>query len=192
MTALKDDVKAQSVESVVGLNMNEFLMYHGAPAEKIDRLELQGLDPRYAGEHAGKLFGAGVYLATNASKSDIYTSSNDAGERCVLLVRVCQGEPQFTKEAMTSARKPAKRPDGRGVCNSVAALTHAQGGVVEHPEYVVFNAWQTLPEYAIWCSALPPCYNSIMRTIFRCHVSGTSIPLGTAASAHIVCCSPSL
>ena len=37
---------------------------------------MQGLDPRYAGTHAGALFGAGVYLASNSSKSDLYTEPN--------------------------------------------------------------------------------------------------------------------
>ena len=116
-------VNAPRVQSIEGLDLNEFLMYHGAPADLIDRLEKQGLDPRYAGEHFGKLFGAGVYLATNASKSDIYTTQNAAGERCIMLVRTCLGEPQYTKEGMPGARKPAERPDGRGAYNSIVAKT---------------------------------------------------------------------
>ena len=41
----------------------------------------QGLDERYAGEHFGKLFGCGVYLACHSSKSDIYTEPGDDGLR---------------------------------------------------------------------------------------------------------------
>ena len=147
-------VQAQKVCSVTGLQMNEYLMYHGAPSDLVERLYKQGLDPRYAGEHFGKLFGEGTYLATNASKSDIYTRPNDDDERCILLVRACLGEPQLAKQAMPKARKPAERADDRGVCDSVVALTQSQGGCVEHPEYIVYNAWQTLPQFAIWCAPL--------------------------------------
>ena len=80
-----------------------------------------------------------MYLATNASKSDIYTKPNDDGERCILLVRACLGEPQLAKQAMSKARKPAERLDGRGTCDSVVALTQSQGGCVEHPEYIVYR-----------------------------------------------------
>ena len=89
-------------------------------------------------------------LATNASKSDIYTTPNAAGERCIMLVRTCLGEPQYTKEKMPDARKPAEHRDGRGAYNSVVAKTQTQGGCVEHPEFVVFDKAQVLPKYAIW------------------------------------------
>ena len=65
-TTALTSVAAPRVQSVDGLDLNEYLMYHGAPADLVDRLEKQGLDPRYAGEHFGKLFGCGIYLATNA------------------------------------------------------------------------------------------------------------------------------
>jgi len=45
---------------------------------------------------------------------------------------------------------PPERPDGRGPLNSVAALTLQQGGVVEHPEYMVYKDSQCLPVFAIW------------------------------------------
>lgn len=68
-----DDVAAHRVESFVGMQANEFLLFNGAPSSIIDRLQHQGLDPRYAGTHSGKMFGVGSYLASNSSKSDLYT-----------------------------------------------------------------------------------------------------------------------
>ena len=62
-----DGIDALRVESYEGLNMNEYLLYHGAPSWLVSRLQTQGLDPRYAGEHFGKLYGTGIYLATNSS-----------------------------------------------------------------------------------------------------------------------------
>ena len=133
-----------------GLKLNEVLLYHGAPSALIERLRLQGLDPRRAGTHFGKLYGHGVYLAANSSKSDIYTQPNLAGERCVLVVRACLGEAHQARVPMQEILMPPDRPDGRGALNSVMALTFKLGGVVEHPEYIVYQASQCLAEYAIW------------------------------------------
>ena len=139
-----------NVETFQGLKLNERLLYHGAPSNLIERLRLQGLDPRRAGGHFGKLYGSAVYLAANSSKSDIYTEPNAAGERCVLVVRACLGEAHLAKKAMPQALMPPERPDGRGPLNSVLALTQGQGGVVEHPEYMVYKDSQCLPMFAIW------------------------------------------
>ena len=136
------------MQSCDGIDANELLLYHGAPSEIIQQLRLSGLDPRRGGEHFGKLFGVGTYLATNSSKSDIYTKPNAAGERCVLVVRTVLGEPHKTKVAMPTVNKPPDRPDGRGPLNSVVALTQAEGGCVEHPEFIVYKEAQTLPECA--------------------------------------------
>ena len=75
-----------------------------------------------------------------------------------MLVRACLGEPQYTKEAMASARKPNERPDGRGAYNSIVARTMQEGGCVEHPEYIVFDKAQALPEYAIWYKHRSECW----------------------------------
>ena len=45
------DVDATRVESYTGLQLNEFLLYHGAPSKIANLLEQQGLDPRRAGGH---------------------------------------------------------------------------------------------------------------------------------------------
>ena len=77
--------------------MNEYHLYHGAEHGLIDRLVMQGLDPRYGGERTGKLFGVGTYFASNSSKADIYTTPTSTGERCQLVVRVCLGEAHKAK-----------------------------------------------------------------------------------------------
>ena len=48
---------------------------------------------------------------------------------------------------------PPDRPDGRGTLNSVAALTQAEGGCVEHPEFVVYKSNRRRPRP---CSSAPP------------------------------------
>ena len=118
------------VDSFCDQRVNEYLLFHGAPSEIIERLSLQGLDPRHAGENTGALFGNGSYLATNSSKSDIYTRPNSNGERCVLLVRACLGETHWTAEPMRGAMHPPRRADESGFLNSVSAIQQADGGCV--------------------------------------------------------------
>ena len=144
------DMDALRVESFDGVNVNEYLLFHGAPSNLIERLQMQGLDHRYAGSHFGKLFGSGTYLAANSSKSDIYTEPNDEGERCVLVVRACLGEAFKATDQMSNLTRPPERPDGRGPLNSVVALTTAEGGCVEYREAIVFERSAALPQFAIW------------------------------------------
>ena len=92
---------------------------------------------------------AGVYLATNASKSDIYTTPNDNGERFMFVMRTCLGEIHRTKAGMEDATRPPERADERGPLNSVQAVPQSAGGCVEYPEFIVYKDAQVLPEYLI-------------------------------------------
>lgn len=155
--AARLEVDAVRVASFDGLDVNEFLLYHGAPSGLITRLAAQGLDPRNAGSNAGKLFGCGTYLASLSSKSDIYTKPNEQGERCLLVVRACLGEPHMQNTPCRDILKPPERKDKRGPLSSVVALTVTQGGCVEHPEYIVYNQAQTLPQFAIYYKHTEEC-----------------------------------
>jgi hypothetical protein len=139
-----------TAHSRLGLELNEFLLYHGAPSDVIKRLQLQGLDPRYAGEHAGKMFGSGLYFATNSSKSDLYTKPDGGGLRCLLVVRVCLGEPHRASDSCSNMKRPPERPDACGPLSSVVGLKLTEGGKLQHREYVVYRETQTLPQYAVW------------------------------------------
>ena len=55
-------------------------------------------------------------------------------------------------------RLPPERPDGRGPLSSVVAMTHQHGGAVEHPEYIVYERRQCLPQFAIWYTHQPDCF----------------------------------
>ena len=50
------------------------------------------------------------------------------------------------------------RPDGRGPLHSIVAVTRQDGGAVEHPEYIVFERRQCLPQYAIWYKHETECF----------------------------------
>ena len=94
------------------------------------------------------LFGSGSYFAANSSKSDIYTTPNAAGrragERCILITRVCLGEGSIASRPCREAIRPPEREDGRGPLNSTVAATTREGGCVEHPEFIVFKEAQAL------------------------------------------------
>ena len=152
-TAITDDlISAVSVQPTQkNINpLNEFFLFHGVPSNLSERIAQQGLDPRYAGEHFGKLFGSGVYFAKMASKSDIYTKPNDGSKiRTMYLARVCLGEAHQATKRMDSILRPPERPDKRGPLNSVRALSLDQGGCVEFLEYIIYKDAQAYPEFRI-------------------------------------------
>ena len=73
------EVNALRVESLPGLNLNEFLLFRGDKSHMAQQLQLSGFDPRLAGTGTAKMFGLGTYFACKSSKADIYTEPNDAG-----------------------------------------------------------------------------------------------------------------
>jgi ubiquitin len=150
------EVDALRVESLHDIKLNEFLLYHGARSDLMPQLQQQGFDPRLAGTSA--MFGLGTYLACKSSKSDIYTAPNAAGERCMLVVRTCLGEPHKATRAEKNMTAPPPRTFGNpGRLNSVVGLTQAAGGKLQHPEYIVYKDTQALPEFAIWYRHAAEC-----------------------------------
>ena len=72
-------------------------------------------------------------------------------------MRSVLGEPARLKAADTSLLKPPEREDGIGPLSSVVGLTRAAGGILEHPEYIVYDKAHTLPQYAIWYKHAQGC-----------------------------------
>ena len=91
------------------------------------------------------IFGSGSYFAANSSKSDIYTTPNAAGERCILITRVCLGEASIATTPCQQATRPPERVDGRGPLNSIVAATMSDNGCVEHPEFIVSRRRRLCP-----------------------------------------------
>ena len=133
------------------------MLYHGAASDNFQRLFQHCLDPRYVDSNAGGMYGLGIYLSSVTSKSDIYTPPNDEGERCIFVVRTMLGEPHFEKLETPGRRAeikswclPPEHVDGRGSLSSVVAVTSQHGGRADHPEYIVYERCQCLPQFAIW------------------------------------------
>ena len=117
------------------------------------------------------MFGFGSYFACHSSKADIYTMSarapayppghENSGLRCMLIVRVCLGEPHYERAPQDAHRQwriPPERPDGRGPLSSVVGVTQANHGRLAHPEFVIYERRQCLPQFAIWYSHDRDCF----------------------------------
>ncbi|CAK9025780.1 unnamed protein product [Durusdinium trenchii] len=138
-----------------GVNLNEVLLFHGSPSAKINGILANGFDPRYAGEGTGAMFGQGTYFAHNASKCFRY-GDDDAAEtgglrQTVLLVRALLGAPYYQDYMSPDQRMPPANSD------SVVVLTRAEGGCVDHREYVLYEGASCLPVYLIDFEHLPAC-----------------------------------
>ncbi|CAK9025860.1 unnamed protein product [Durusdinium trenchii] len=140
-----------------GVNLNEVLLFHGSPSAKINGILTSGFDPRYAGLGTGAMFGQGSYFAHNASKCFRYAGDDDVerknGGLCqtVLVVRALLGNPHYQRLMCPERRMPPANSD------SVVALTKAEGGCVDHREYVLYDKASILPLYLIEFEHLPDC-----------------------------------
>ena len=150
-----DEPIIKRYQEVNGSEWNERYLFHGAPADKIEKICQGGLDYRRAGTHMGDLFGMGTYLAEDSSKSDIYAKPDAHGIKCMLVCRVCLGETWYTREPLRRISMP---PDDR---DSVTALRLDEGGCVDHREYVVYERGQAIPEYRIYYHHARGCRCSI-------------------------------
>ena len=150
------------------VDMNEYLMYHGTTLSNAEQIVARGFDAQRGGESAGAMFGRGVYFAENASKSDLYTTCDlcksignhdfhkcrhAQGERCILVARVLLGESKTVKNSVDAGGKDQirapQRDDGSSY-DSITALTKAEGGQLDHKEFVVFKDRQTLASFRIF------------------------------------------
>ena len=150
------------------VDMNEYLLYHGTTLSNTEQIVARGFDAQRGGESAGAMFGRGVYFAENASKSDLYTTCDlcksignhdfhkcrhAQGERCILVARVLLGESKTVKNSVDAGGKDQirapQRDDGSSY-DSITALTKAEGGQLDHKEFVVFKDRQTLASFRIF------------------------------------------
>ncbi|CAE6973517.1 TNKS [Symbiodinium sp. CCMP2592] len=165
MTAMKCEVPPYWKD------MNEYLLYHGTSFRKAEGILRTGFDPQRGGDMTGSLFGKGTYFAQNASKSDFYTTCSECasdnfkecrhaqGERCILVARVLLGE-SFVETALTVDTKhwikAPDQPDGTPH-DSVTGACRADGGVVDHMEFVVFKESRMHVQFQIFYAHVASC-----------------------------------
>jgi hypothetical protein len=121
---------------------NECYLWHGTKPDYVDIIATEGFDERVCSLQG--LFGAGVYLADEVSKSDQYTTPTPAndpynGVYHIFLVRGTMGK----FEKLSTGSKEARRaPAG---CQSVLGQIDQN----KYREYIIYDGWLAYPEYII-------------------------------------------
>jgi len=125
-------------------------LYHGTSKQAAAAIITGGFKlPTIAG-----MFGKGVYFADTPLKSWQY--STKTGSQFLLVCEVALGNQMPLRHARTKfnpqrdfQRSWFKSVFGAREYDSIVALSKAQGGAVNVPEYVIFHPWQALPAYVI-------------------------------------------
>ncbi|EKX31416.1 hypothetical protein GUITHDRAFT_122390 [Guillardia theta CCMP2712] len=92
---------------------NEVFLFHGTKHDMAEAILKSGLDERVCSLEG--LFGAGVYLAENSSKSDEYCTPDSRGICRMLLVRACGARnavrgPANHEESSTTTSHAGQQP----------------------------------------------------------------------------------
>jgi len=125
---------------------NEVLLFHGTSSIAASSIADSNFRVNLAGSNAGILYGRGIYLAENASKSDEYCTSDAEGVRTMLLCRAVLGNVFYT-EAVEPDPRDCEAKCLRENFNSVLGDRRKTRGTFR--EFVVFDADQVYPNFLI-------------------------------------------
>lgn len=143
---------------------NEVFLFHGLHHSLVNQIAKEGFDERVC--NLKGMFGAGIYLAENSSKSDEYCVENSTNSSFMFLVRATLGAPYEALQPMKRHRRPPCTEghldviETRGVktvcshprLDSVIApttKTHAQAALCKYREFIVYDKTQSYPEFII-------------------------------------------
>eukprot|EP00930_Biecheleria_cincta_P072150 TRINITY_DN59599_c0_g1_i1.p1 TRINITY_DN59599_c0_g1~~TRINITY_DN59599_c0_g1_i1.p1 ORF type:complete len:491 (+),score=89.02 TRINITY_DN59599_c0_g1_i1:28-1500(+) len=84
--------------------INEVFLFHGTGAAAAEAITTNNFRINLAGSNTGTLYGRGLYLAENATKSDEYAAPLPNGERHLLLCRAVLGRVHYSAEVETDPR----------------------------------------------------------------------------------------
>ena len=169
-----DAVRIPKKQCAKTKTINECFLFHGLKESSLQAVINHGFRPRNGDGLNGQLFGHGTYFADRASKADrystVYSTSTARPEQVMLYVRVILGEthvvdstnyhaataqhwfqPPYRKQKLFGHGQPAD-----SVTVPFNAQWHAAGGL-DHPEYVVYEPAQCLPEFIIYYRHRPTC-----------------------------------
>lgn len=125
-------------------DVNENYLFHGTNPESAQCIARDFFRVERAGSSAGSMFGPGIYLAENASKSDEYAKEGSGvyvGLCAMLLCRCAQGEVLTVSEAKDT--REAVRAGYDSVCGDRLAA------VGTFREMVFFNEEAVYPEFIV-------------------------------------------
>uniref|UniRef100_A0A0G4FZ42 Poly [ADP-ribose] polymerase n=1 Tax=Chromera velia CCMP2878 TaxID=1169474 RepID=A0A0G4FZ42_9ALVE len=130
----------------------ELWLWHGTSDEGVVAVSKDGFDPCRGGEATGSLYGRGTYFAENASKADLYSGPKNlrhrkhSGRMQLLLSLVFVGKRDRRVQPMDVVSQSNRPADG---CDSITAAVRAEGGAVDHREFVVFDSKLVVPVFVV-------------------------------------------
>merc|ERR1719359_1432738 len=75
---------------------NEVFLFHSTSSEAAEAITTGNFKVNLAGSNAGTLYGRGIYLAENGSKSDEYTRPGKDDLRYLLVCRTVLGRAHYS------------------------------------------------------------------------------------------------
>ena len=166
------DIGAPKYHHPIGhVDLNEYFLFHGTNYDNVDQIIEHGLDPQRGGDATGALFGHGTYFAENASKSDFYTTCaqcaatppadgkchHPTGIRCMIVAQVLLGKTCPVTDPDRNRMRARDREDGKGPYDSHTALKRADGGCVDHMEFIIFKEQRALVRFVIFYKHKETC-----------------------------------
>merc|ERR1719329_792358 len=140
-------VDGMNGETPLDAGVNEVLMFHGTNAIAADKISTDDFKVNLAGSNAGTLYGRGIYLAENSSKSDEYADPDPTTQMHTLLVcRVTLGRPHYTAEVNVDPRT-CEDACLKSKFHSVLGDRKACRGTFR--EFVVFDEEQVYTNYIL-------------------------------------------
>lgn len=127
-------------------SVNEVFLFHGTSADAAAKITQSNYRVNFAGSHAGTLYGRGIYLAENSTKSDEYTRAVPSGERHLLLCRAILGRA-FYLDTVDADPRECEAACLEADYHCVLGDRKKARGTFR--EFVVFDEDQVYPNYIL-------------------------------------------
>lgn len=124
---------------------NEMFLWHGTNPEAADSIARNTFDLTFVGKEKGSMFGPGIYLAENSSKSDEYAKEGSGifmGQCALLLCRAVAGKVLTVEHAADHSSAVLS-----GCYDSVCGDRRAAVGTFR--EMIFFNPYAVYCEYVV-------------------------------------------
>jgi len=126
--------------------VNEVFLFHGTSHIAADKITTTNFRINLAGSNAGTLYGRGIYMAENCTKSDEYTMADKTGLRTLVVCRATLGRTYYLDAEETNPRD-CEDACLRGRFHSVLGDRKKCKGTFR--EFIVFNDEQVYPNYIL-------------------------------------------
>ena len=159
---MADSQKTLDCGEKLALDVDEKILLHGTSWDNANSIVREGFDHRTC---YGGMYGAGVYFACAACKSNQYTCNlhKTPGsmpfctcERTLIIARVALGDAYVAKEIRNDRRPPMRA--GSGTYDSIVVkpgfISGHHNSQQVHQEFVIFDREQAYPcyvvQYTVW------------------------------------------